>query len=184
MGRLYVDSISRYNKVLRLVWSVVYFVFFKTTPRWAMGEWRIFLLKLFGAKIGRGCRVLPNCRIWAPWNLTMGDYSVLADGVDCYTMAEINIGNYVTISQRAFICTGSHDISKKNIPLVTAPVRIDDYAWVCAESFISPGVAIREGAVVGARSVVTRDVGSYEVVAGNPAKFIKQRIFDLEGENG
>jgi len=182
MGKLYVDNISKYNKVIRLIWSLVYFLFFKPTPRWAMGKWRIFLLRLFGAKIGQGCRVLPDCRIWAPWNLTMGNYSVLADGVDCYTMAEINIGSYVTVSQRAFICTGSHDITKKNIPLVTAPVKIDDYVWVCAESFISPGVTVKKGAVVGARSVVTRDIGSYEVVGGNPAVFIKQRVLDVGRE--
>jgi len=104
----------------------------------------------------------------------MGDYSALADGVDCYTMVEINIGSYVIINQRVFICTGNHDVAK-SIPLVTVSVRIDDYAWVCAEVFIE------EGAVVGVRSVFTKNVGSYEVVAGNPEKFIKQRVLESRG---
>ena len=80
----YIDDIPKTVKIKRLIWSLIWFMFFKSTPRWCLNNWRIFLLKLFGAKIGKGCRVLPSCFVWAPWNLSMGEFSVLGDNVDCY----------------------------------------------------------------------------------------------------
>ena len=133
-------------------------------------------MKLFGATIGRGSRVLPSCFVWAPWKLTMGEFSVLAEGVECYSMDEIIIGSKVAVSQRSFICTGSHDISSLKRPLVTKPIVINDHAWICSEAFVSPGVTIGEGAVVAARSVVIKNIESWTVVGGNPSKFIKNRV--------
>lgn len=171
----YVDTISKSNKIKRLIWNTVWLFLFRSTPRWALNSWRVFLLKLFGAKIGKDSRVLPSCKVWAPWNLEIGDYSVLGDDVDCYNMDKIIIGNHVSISQRSFLCTGSHDISTYLKPLITFPIIIEDYAWICAESFISPNVTIKKGTVVAARSVVLKDIEDLSVVGGNPAKFIKYR---------
>lgn len=178
--RIYVNNLSRKNKLARLAWTLVDAIFFKTTPRWALNSWRVFLLKLFGARIGIGSRVLPSCSIWAPWNLQMGIYSVLGEGVDCYNMDIIVIGDYSTISQRAFLCGGSHDIRMKNLPLITRPVIIGSYVWVCAEAFIHPGVSIGDYSVVSGRSVVTKDIEQNIVVSGNPAKFLKSRSI-IEG---
>jgi putative colanic acid biosynthesis acetyltransferase WcaF len=93
-------------------------------------------------------------------------------------MDKIKIGSKVAISQRSFLCTGSHDISSLTRPLITKPIIIHDHSWICSEAFIGPGVTISEGAVVAARSVVTKDVKEYEVVGGSPAKFIKIRVLD------
>lgn len=133
------------------------------------------LLKMFGAKIGHGCKVDPTCFVWAPWNLTLGDFVCLAADVDIYSVDKIVIGSHVTISQRSFICTASHDISELNRPLIHSPITIEDHAWICAESFVGLGVTIHEGSVIAARAVVTKDIDAWSVVAGNPARFLKTR---------
>lgn len=172
----YVDLIPRRVRFLRLVWFLVWLIAFRPTPRWALHGWRRGLLRAFGAKVGNGSRISPSARIWAPWNLVMGDYSVLAEGVDCYSMDKIVIGSKVAVSQRSYLCTGSHDIDSLRRPLITKPIVIQDHVWICAESFVGPGVSIGEGAVVGARAVVVRDIPAWSVVGGNPARYIKKRI--------
>lgn len=174
--RLYQDKLTVKSRVKRLLWNITYKTVFRFSPRFMFHKWRIFLLRTFGAKIGFGCKVDPTCFIWAPWNLEMGDFVCLAGATDIYTVDHIKIGSNVAISQRAFVCTASHDISSLDRPLIHSAIEIHDNAWVCAESFIGGGVIINEGAVVAARAVVTKDVVSWAVVAGNPARFIKKRI--------
>jgi len=131
---------------------------------------------MFGAKVGAGCRIAPSCRVWAPWNLVMGEFSALGEGVDCYSMDRITIGSKVAVSQRTFLCTGSHDISALSRPLSTGPILIEDHVWISAESFIHPNVVIREGAVIGARSVVLKEMPAWSICAGNPCRKIKDRV--------
>lgn len=172
----YVNKLPVKERVLRLFWNVVWFFLFRPTPSWGFHRWRLCLLRGFGTKAGMGCVIYPSCKIWAPWNLELGDYVCLAADVDCYTVAPIKIGSKVAVSQRSFLCTASHDISDVNRPLTYAPIVIQDYSWIAAQSFIGPGVTIGEGAVVGACTVVTKDVPPWTVVAGNPARFIKKRV--------
>lgn len=160
----------------RFVWEVVWLLAFRTTPRWALHGWRRFLLRSFGAEVGAGCRIAPSCRVWAPWNLVMGEFSALGDGVDCYSMGRITIGSKVAVSQRSFLCTGSHDIHSLSRPLVTGPIVIEDHVWIAAESFVHPNVVIREGAVIGARSVVLQDMPAWSICAGHPCRKIKDRV--------
>ncbi|KAF1700349.1 putative colanic acid biosynthesis acetyltransferase [Pseudoxanthomonas suwonensis] len=171
----YVDTLPASDKLRRLLWELVWLLAFRPTPRWALHGWRRLLLRLFGARIGPGCRIAPSCRIWAPWKLEMGTLSVLADGVDCYTMDRIRIGSKVAVSQRTFLCTGSHDVTSLLRPLTTAPITIGDHAWIAAECFVHPGTSIGEGTVVGARSVVTRDLPPWSICVGNPCRFVRQR---------
>ena len=172
----YQNRHSLKSKILRVVWNVVWALFFRTTPRGNLFRpWRIALLKLFGAKVKWTSNVLPSCRIWQPWNLTMGAYACLSADVDCYTVAPIALGDNATISQGVKLCTASHDISSKIMELTYAPITIGANAWVAGWSVILPGVTIGEGAVIAAGSVVTRDVAPWAVVCGNPAKFIKKR---------
>lgn len=116
--------------------------------------------------------------VYAPWNLEMGEHSCLADEVDCYNVAPVKIGDNTTISQKSYLCTASHDITKTNIPLITAPIVIEDQAWIGADAFIGMGVTVGQGAVVGARASVYKDVEAWTVVGGNPAKFIKKRVIN------
>lgn len=116
-----------------------------------------------------------------PWNLEMHEFSCLASGVDCYNAAPILLEAYATVSQRAYLCTASHNISSKAHEQIAKPIRIGKYAWVAAEAFVGPGVTIGEGAVVGARAAVFRDVETWSVVGGNPANFLKKRVINGEG---
>lgn len=162
------------NKAGRAAWAVVGLLLFRPTPCWLHG-WRCFLLCCFGAKIGRGVKVMPSVQVWAPWNLTIGDHSSVSHGADLYAVDRITIGAHATISQRAFLCTASHDIDHPNMPLVTAPVRIGDGVWICAEAYVHPGVVIGTDAVIAVRSVVLHDVEPRCVVGGHPAKFLRKR---------
>jgi len=172
----YQNRHSLSSKLGRSVWNIVWLLFFRSTPRGVLYGWRRSLLRGFGAKIGKGVNILPSCKIWQPWNLTMGDYSCLSENVDCYSVDQITIGKQVVVSQGAFLCCASHDISSPIMELTFAPIIIEDSAWIAARAFVGPGVTIGEGAVVGACSVVTKDVSPWTVVAGNPVKVISKRI--------
>lgn len=172
----YENKLSIKNKLMRLIWNIIYFLLFRPFAFPFYNNWRLFLLKCFGAKLGTGVVVHSSVRIWAPWNLKMGNYSCLAQKVDCYNVNKIIIGNNTTISQKCYLCTASHDISNSLNPLITAPIVIEDQAWIASDSFIGMGVTVYQGAVVGARASVFKDVQAWTVVGGNPAKFIKKRI--------
>lgn len=167
-------TLSKKNKLLRFIWNIVWLFFYRPSPT-PLHAWRCFLLSLFGAKIGKKVHPYPSSKIWAPWNLTMGDFSCLSHHVDCYCVDKVTIGSRATVSQYSFICTASHDYTKPTMPLVTAPIKIGAYAWVTSGVFIAPGINIGKGAVVTARSVVVKNVNSWEVVGGHPATFIKMR---------
>jgi len=114
--------------------------------------------------------------VWAPWNLTMHAGACLAERVDCYCVDRVEVGENATVSIRSFLCTASHDIRDPGRALVTAPISIGSDAFVFAEAFIGPNVTIGQGAVLGARAVVVRDVAAWTVVAGNPARPVAQRV--------
>jgi len=181
----YKNRISRKTQVGRLMWAIAWILLFRPTPHWCLHGWRRGLLRLFGARVGKGSKIDPSCRIWAPWNLSVGSFTALAEGVDCYCVDRIEIGSKVAVSQRTFLCTASHDISSLRRPLVHASIKIEDHAWVCAQAFIGPGICLGKGSVVAACAVVTKDVSAWEVVGGNPAKKIKIRNIcdESKGDN-
>ena len=163
-------SFSLGHRIKRQLWQFVYVLLFRFSPR-PFHAWRAFLLKLFGARLGKNCHVYPSVKIWAPWNLTLGDFVGIGDGANLYCMDRIVIGDYAVISQGAYLCGGTHDFNSKNFQLVTKPIIIGPHAWVCAEAFIHPGVVIPEGVVIGARSVVTKTLKHpWIVCAGNPCR--------------
>jgi putative colanic acid biosynthesis acetyltransferase WcaF len=172
---------STANKIGRVLWAAVWLTLFRPSPRVFFG-WRRIILRAFGAKIGRNARISSSVRVWAPWNLTTGDDSSVSHGVDCYCVDRITIGEHATVSQYAFLCTASHDIQDPHMRLIHAPINIGDQAWVCAGAFIAPGIQVGTGAVVGAHSVVTRNVEPWTIVAGNPARFIKRRELREPGD--
>ena len=154
------------NKLLRVLWNLVRGSIYRYSPTVLHG-WRCFLLRSFGARIERRAYPYPKARIWAPWNLTMGPHSCLADEVDCYCVAPIRLGAHATVSQYSYLCSASHD-HRADMALVIAPIVIEAEAWVAADVFVGPGVTIGTGAVVGARSTVMSDVEPWSVVAGSP----------------
>ena len=162
------------NKVARLLWGCVWVLLFRPSPV-PFRAWRRCLLRCFGAKIGTGVKVMPSAKIWAPWNLTMGEQATIGEGVNCYCVAPIEIAAHATVSQGAHLCAASHDIEDPRMKLIRAPIQIQTGAWICAEAFVGMGVVVEEGAVVGARAVVVKDVSAWDVVVGNPATFLKKR---------
>lgn len=166
------------NKIGRLAWNAACFLLFRPFSGALWMPWQKFLLQLFGARLGQGAQVHASVKIWAPWNLKMGRYACLAQGVDCYNVAPISIGDHATVSQRAYLCTASHDIGAHDHHLVTAPIEISARAWVAAEAFVGMGVTVGEGAVAGARAAVFKDVEPWTVVGGNPARFLKKRVIN------
>lgn len=179
----YKNRHSLTSKIARVVWNVVWLLLFRPTPRGnSFRPWRIALLKLFGANVKWSSGVLPSCRIWQPWRLTMGEYACLSANVDCYSVDDIVIGNQATVSQGVMLCTASHDIGSSIMELVTKPIMIGANAWIAANAIILPGVTVGEGAVVAAGAVVTKDVEPWTVAGGNPAKFIKKRVLKDEKE--
>ncbi len=171
---------SSANKVARLLWQAVWLLLFRPSP-WFWHAPRRALLRLFGAQVGRGAQIMPSAKIWAPWNLALGDYATIGAGVDVYSVGRIEIGAHATVSQRAFLCTATHDVDHPNMPLVVAPVKIGAGAWVCAEAYVHPGVEIGTDAVAGVRAVVLHDVPPGQIVGGNPAKFLRMRNLEKAG---
>lgn len=153
---------------------------FRLTPTPAH-IWRRWLLRRWGAKIGRGVRVYSSAKIWAPWNLDIGDFVTIGPDVNLYTVDKIVVKNLAIVSQGAHLCTATHDYSSGQFDLLTGPVTVGENGWIASEAFIAPGIRIGTSAVVGARAIVTHDVADSAIVAGNPAKVIGQR--PPEGRN-
>lgn len=170
-------SFSLGNRAARAIWSAVWWTVFRPSPR-SFHAWRVWLLKCFGARIGEHCHIQSNCRIWAPWQLVIGDRVGVGAGVHFYNMATITVGSDAVVSQGAHLCAGTHDYTSPHFQLQARPISIAPHAWICTEAFIGPGVSIPEGCVVGARAVMTRSPkeGPWHVYAGNPARMIKKRI--------
>jgi putative colanic acid biosynthesis acetyltransferase WcaF len=162
------------NRLARALWNATQFLLIRFSPR-PLHLWRALILRLWGARLGRNCHIYPRANIWAPWNLQAGDESAIADGATIYNQSLISIGRRAVISQGAHLCAGTHDYEDPNFPLVSKPITIHDHAWIAAEAFIHPGITIGEGAVIGARAVVTKDMPPWTICAGHPCEPIKPR---------
>jgi putative colanic acid biosynthesis acetyltransferase WcaF len=169
---------TRKEQLMRVLWSFTT-PFFRYSPRICFG-WRSFLLRLFGAKVGRETHIYNSATIYMPWNFEIGNQSSVGEHAYLYNLGKITIGNRTTISQRAHLCAGTHDFTDPALPLLKPPIVINDQAWVCADAFVGSGVTVGEGAIVGARAVVVKNVEPWVIVAGNPSKIIKARVMKTE----
>lgn len=170
----YASPWSKRTRFLVLLWDFVWLFFYRPTPKY-LYKWRIFLLKIFGAKVTGDPYVAPSSIIKMPWNLTIENKACLGPKSEVYNLGHVHLKARCTVSQEAYICAGSHDFSLKNLPLITASIEIGEDSFLGARAFILPGVKIGDGALIGAASVVTTDVQSWTIVAGNPAKAINKR---------
>ena len=144
------------------------------TPRQA-APWRRLVLQAFGARLAATADVRGSAQVWYPPNLAMGPHSTLGPGVICYNMASVEIGARTMVSQRAHLCTGSHDVSDPSFQLVARRIVIESQSWIAAEAFVGPGVKVQEGAVLGARAATFDDLDPWWVYRGNPARPVKPR---------
>ncbi len=162
------------QRVRALVWEYAWNLLCVWTPKPA-NPWRLFVLRAFGAKLYGSPFVHQRARVQLPWNLTMYDRAALGDGANAYSLGPVEIGARATIAQEAYLCAGTHDFASAALPLQTAPVRVGEDAFVGARAFVLPGVTVGARAVVGAMSVVTRDVPPDVFAAGNPCKVLRPR---------
>lgn len=162
------------------LWWFVQATFFRWSPQFFYG-WRRFLLRLFGAKIGAGVLIRPTVTVTYPWKLSIGDHSWIGDDVCLYTLGDIAIGEHSVVSQKSYLCTGSHDLAREEFRIFAKPIKVEAQCWVAADVFIAPGVTIGAGAVVGARSSVFHSLPNGMVCIGNPARPIHPR--QMTGEN-
>ncbi len=139
---------------------------------------RRMILRLFGAKIGKGVVFKPSVRVKFPWRLSVGDYSWIGENVWIDNLAEVNIGSHACLSQGAYLCTGSHNWSAATFDLITQPITICDGAWIAAKSTVGPGVTIGEGAVLGLGSTTSQNLEAWNVYVGAPAQFVKNRTIN------
>ena len=174
--QVYASSHTLATRLYLLSWRMFGAVIFRHTPL-CFGFLRRLLLRGYGSRIGCSAVIHPTCRIYSPRSLVIGERTCLAAEVDCYCVDDIILGDDVTVSQDAFLCTASHDIDRADRPLVTGPIRINRGAWIFARATILPGVTVGEGAVAAACSVVTRDIPAHAVVAGNPARIVRERAY-------
>jgi putative colanic acid biosynthesis acetyltransferase WcaF len=166
---------TRAQQVQRVGWWVGSALLFKPSPR-PCYAWRRAVLRGFGAGLADHVCIQRSARIEFPWNLTMGRYASIGEQAWIYNLAPVTIGDFATVSHRAFLCTGTHDFTRPELPLVTQPICIGRGAWIGADAFVSPGVTIGDNAVIGARAVVTRDMPEAMVCAGNPCRPLKPRL--------
>jgi putative colanic acid biosynthesis acetyltransferase WcaF len=163
-------------RVRRVIWNLVWLCLAAWTPP-PLSPWRVLLLKIFGATIHPEAAVAASVRIWLPRNLELGFGAALGPGVDCYNMAPIRIGARSIVSQRAFLCAGTHDINDERFPLRVRPINIGDDVWIASEAFVGPGINIGDGCVLGARGCAFEDLNEWTVYRGNPATVVKKRKF-------
>jgi putative colanic acid biosynthesis acetyltransferase WcaF len=160
------------ERIRMLLWEGCWLVFCQWTPK-PLHVWRLMWLRLFGAEVDGWAFVHQRARIQKPWLLKLGRDACIGDRANLYNLGPVEIGARAIVAQEAYLCTGTHDFARSDVPLVTEPIRIGEGAFVGARSFILPGMTVGAGAIVGACSVVTKDIESFTVNAGNPSRKLR-----------
>lgn len=172
-----ISPYTRREKIGRLLWAIVEVVAFRPSFHNWYG-WRAFLLKQFGAKLGRNVRIRRTVKIEIPWNLDIGDDVSIGDQAILYALGPIKIGARSFLSQYAHLCAGSHDHTSPDYPLLRLPIEIGEDCWIAADAFVGPSVKVGDRSVIGARSSVFSEIPPDVIAGGNPAKPIKAREFN------
>ena len=162
------------EKARRLLWAAVQATLFRSSFH-SSYRWRRWLLAAFGARLDPAVRIRRSVRIECPWNLSVGHDSAIGDRAVLYCLGTISIGARVTVSQGAHLCAGTHDFTRRSMPLVRPPIRVGDDAWICADAFVGPNVSVGEGAILGARAVAMRSLDPWTIYSGNPATAVRAR---------
>jgi putative colanic acid biosynthesis acetyltransferase WcaF len=126
--------------------------------------------------LGPGVLIRPTAEITYPWKVSIGAFSWIGDQVTLYSLGEIDIADNVVVSQRSYLCTGSHDFSTPTFDIFAAPIVIEAESWIATDVFVAPGVRVGRGAVIGTRSTVLHDAPPMMICFGNPAKPIRPRF--------
>ena len=171
----YKNHLSFRNKLYRFLFRCVFAVA-RIFPGKSGNLLSIFILRIFGAQIGKGCIVYPSATIWSPKNLILGNYCVIGPKANIYSVDKVVLGNGVQISQEANLVTASHNYTSKSHELITGPIIIGNNSWVAQKASVLMNVTVGSNCVIAFGSIVTKSVDSNWVLGGIPAKKIKRRI--------
>jgi putative colanic acid biosynthesis acetyltransferase WcaF len=166
---------STKNKLKRFAWNICWLILCRWTPP-PLHSWRVFVLRLFGGKIGDSNFIYPNCKIWAPWLLETENVVTIGPGVEIYNPGGVKLQHHCILSQDAYLCGATHDYNSINFTYVKKVIVIEPYSWICAKAIVLPGVICKEGSVLAAGSVTSKTLDEWSVYGGNPCKRIKDRI--------
>lgn len=156
------------GRIKESLWILCKCLFFLNPFPWP-SSLRVFLLRLFGARIGRNVVIRSGVNISFPWRFVAGNYVWLGEDVSILSLAFVTIGSHVCISQKAFLCTGSHAWKTEAFDLVTLPITVEDQVWIASQAFIGPGTCVGQDSVVGAATVLMKTIPPHSVAMGNPA---------------
>ena len=170
----HVSAWDRRTQARRLCWAVVQATVFRLSFH-TMNDWRAWLLRRFGARVGSGCVIRRTARIEMPWHLTLGEHVCIGDHCILYCLGHVTLHDRASLSQYTHLCAGTHDYTRRDLPLVTKPIEVEQEVWIGADAFVGPGVHIGPRAVVGARAGVFKDLPADKICVGTPAEPIKDR---------
>ncbi|HEY4326574.1 MAG TPA: WcaF family extracellular polysaccharide biosynthesis acetyltransferase [Mucilaginibacter sp.] len=162
------------NKLKVFIWFFINYYILNGSFPWPY-RFKVFLLRLFGAKIGSGLIIKTKVRIKNPWRLVIGDHCWLGESVWIDNLENVSIGNNVSISQGAMLLTGNHDYTKSSFPYRLGRIEIEDGVWIGAKSVVCPGVICRSHSILTVSSVATKELSSWSIYSGNPAVFVRNR---------
>lgn len=168
---------SSYNpgsKLKKALWYFVNICVFKTGIPFTSG-FKIKMLKLFGAQVGKGIVIKPNVNIKYPWFLTLGDNCWIGEEVWIDNLVQVTIGNDVCLSQGAYLLTGSHNYKQEAFDLITKPIVLEEGVWIGAKATVSPGINCKSHSILTVGSVATKDLDAYGIYQGNPAVWKRKR---------
>jgi putative colanic acid biosynthesis acetyltransferase WcaF len=165
---------SMQDHILLSMWRLTWLLLCAWTPKY-INPWRLLILKIFGAKVSGSPFVHQSVQIRIPWHLTLHHRACLGERVQVYSLGEIEVHQNATIAQEAYLCTGTHDFNNPAFQLITKKITIGENTFIGARAMILPGISVHKNAVVGAQSVVSKDVAPNQIVAGNPAMEVGRR---------
>jgi putative colanic acid biosynthesis acetyltransferase WcaF len=164
------------SKLKRVLWYIVDVLFFKGSWN-AVSGLKVFWLRLFGAKIGRGVVIKPQVSIKYPWKLTIGNHCWIGERVWIDNLDQVTLEDHVCVSQGALLLCGNHNYKKSSFDLMIAPIVLKEGSWVGAKACVAPGVTLESHAVLSMGSVATQNLDAYTIYRGNPAQKVKTRVF-------
>lgn len=156
------------------IWYLVKCFFFLTSIPYP-SMLKVFMLRLFGAKVGIGLIIKPRVNIHMPWKLSIGNNVWIGEEASILNFENVTVGNDVCISQRAYICGGNHDYRNPSMPYRNGQITLMDGCWIGATSFIGPNVIVGIDSVVTVGTIVTSSLGNNGIYKGNPATYVKPR---------
>ena len=159
----------------QILWYYINAILF-SSPLFPFSKFKIKILRLFGAKIGKNIVIKPSVSIKYPWKLSIGDYTWIGEHVWIDNLAQVTIGSHVCISQGSMILCGNHDYKSQTFDLIVKPVTLEDGVWIGAKSVVCPGITIKTHSVLSVGSVASTETDPYCIHRGNPAINMKKRI--------